>query len=539
MAQLAQGLRLDLADALAGDVEGAPHLLERVLGAVADAEAHLEHQLLARRQGLQHLAGLVLQVGEDHRLDRRDGVLVLDEVAEMRVLLLADGRLERDRLLGDLHDLPHLRSRQVHALADLLGGGLAAQLLHQRAAGAGELVDGLDHVHRDADGARLVGDGAGDGLPDPPGRVGRELVAAPVLELLDRLHEADVALLDEVEELQPAVGVLLGDRYHQPEVGDDELLLGALADALALADLLDRGSDLGVGGAVALLELAQVGAVLLDAAPVEGLEVLLEAGELAVDVLQEIDQPVARLHREVNGADVLGDLRHQAVDLALDLQELLSLGLAALLALAQLPDVAVVAGDLLEDLQVAADAVRGLGVERLVGVGGDQLAQYPLVALGELVQPQQLAQDDRVLAQRLVDGPLPLLDALGDLHLALAVEERHGAHLPQVHAHGVVGLLVGGETELGRLVLFLVELGGGRLEVVPVLVALGTVDDVDAEIGEPDVDLIQLVGEGDHLLGQHLVDLVVEEIALLLAQLDELLDGGVLLFDVGQAGNGQ
>src|SRR6202035_5252969 len=510
MAQLAQGLRLDLADALAGDVEGAPHLLERVLGAVADAEAHLEHQLLARRQGLQHLAGLVLQVGEDHRLDRRDGVLVLDEVAEMRVLLLADGRLERDRLLGDLHDLPHLRSRQVHALADLLGGGLAAQLLHQRAAGAGELVDGLDHVHRDADGARLVGDGAGDGLPDPPGRVGRELVAAPVLELLDRLHEADVALLDEVEELQPAVGVLLGDRYHQPEVGDDELLLGALADALALADLLDRGSDLGVGGAVALLELAQVGAVLLDAAPVEGLEVvvdlslerrlrpldvLLEAGELAVDVLQEIDQPVARLHREVNGADVLGDLRHQAVDLALDLQELLSLGLAALLALAQLPDVAVVAGDLLEDLQVAADAVRGLGVERLVGVGGDQLAQYPLVALGELVQPQQLAQDDRVLAQRLVDGPLPLLDALGDLHLALAVEERHGAHLPQVHAHGVVGLLVGGETELGRLVLFLVELGGGRLEVVPVLVALGTVDDVDAEIGEPDVDLIQLVGE--------------------------------------------
>ena len=77
------------------------------------------------------------------------------------------------------------------------------------------------------------------------------------------------------------------------------------------------------------------------------------------------------------------------------------------------------------------------------------------------------------------------------------------------------------------------------LEVVPVLVALGPVDDVDAEIREPEVDLVQLVREAHHLLGQHLVDLVVEEIALLLAQLDELLDRGVLLFDGCEAGNRQ
>ena len=38
--------------------------------------------------------------------------------------------------------------------------------------GAHQLVDRLDHVHRDADGARLVGDRAGDRLADPPGRVG-------------------------------------------------------------------------------------------------------------------------------------------------------------------------------------------------------------------------------------------------------------------------------------------------------------------------------------------------------------------------------
>ena len=309
-----------------------------------------------------------LRLREDHRVDGRDGVLVLDEVAEMRILLLADRRLERDRLLGDLHDLAHLGGGQVHALADLLGGGLAAQLLHQRAAGAGQLVDRLDHVHRDADRPRLVGDGAGDRLPDPPGGIGRELVAAAVLELLHRLHQADVPLLDQVEELQAAVGVLLGDRHHEPEIGHYQFFLGPLAGRLAVPDLVDRGGDLGVGGAVALLELAQVAAVLLDPPAVERLEllvglalerrlrpldVLLEAGELLVDVLQEVDQPVAGLHAEVDRADVLGDLGDQAVDLALDLQVLLAVRLAALLALAQLADLRVVGGDLLEDLEVA------------------------------------------------------------------------------------------------------------------------------------------------------------------------------------------
>ncbi len=269
------------------------------------------------------------------------------------------------------------------------------------------------------------------------------------------------------------------------------------------------------------------------------LDVLLEAGELPVDVLQEVDQAVAGLDAEVDRADVLGDLGHQAVDLALDLQVLLAVGLAALLALAQLADLAVVGRDLLEDLEVALDAVRGLGVERLVRIGIDQLAQDALVLGRHLVQAQQLAQDHGVLAQGLVDQPLALLDALGDLHLALAVEEGDGAHLAQVHAHRVIGLLMGGETEFRRLVFLLVELARAGLEVIPVLVALGPVDDVDAQIREPEIDLIQLVREAYHLLGQHLVNLVVKKVALFLAQLDELLDRAVLLFDGCEARNRQ
>src|SRR4051812_16771207 len=86
-------------------------------------------------------------------------------------------------------DLADLRHRDVHPLGDLFGGRFAAELLHERARRTNQLVDGLDHVDRDTDRPRLVGDCTGDRLADPPRRVGRELVAAAVLELVDRLHQ--------------------------------------------------------------------------------------------------------------------------------------------------------------------------------------------------------------------------------------------------------------------------------------------------------------------------------------------------------------
>ena len=103
-----------------------------------------------------------------------------------------------------------------------------------------KLVDRLDHVHGHADRARLVGDAARDGLADPPGRVGRELVAAPPVELLDGAHQAEVALLDQVEEEHAATHVALGDRDDEAQVGLDQLaprLRVAAFDALCERDL--------------------------------------------------------------------------------------------------------------------------------------------------------------------------------------------------------------------------------------------------------------------------------------------------------------
>ena len=182
-----------------------------------------------------------------HGVEGADGVLVLDEVAQLGVLLFADGRLQRDRGLADAQDLPDLAVGHAHLGGDLLGQRLAAHVLQQLALHADELVDLLDHVHRDADGAGLVGDGPGDGLPDPPGGVGGELVALAVVELLHRADEAQVALLDEVEEAHAVGVVALGDGDDQAQVGLGQLVLGpdvAPLDALGQRHLLLRGEEL-------------------------------------------------------------------------------------------------------------------------------------------------------------------------------------------------------------------------------------------------------------------------------------------------------
>ncbi len=147
----------------------------------------------------------------------------------------------------DLQDLADLVGGDPHLPPDLLRERLAAEVLEELTLDADELVDRLDHVHRDPDRARLVGDRAGDGLADPPGRVGGELVALRVVELLHGADEAEVAFLDQVEEQHPAPDVPFGDRDHQPQVRLDQLALGELAVAFDPAqEVVERLAGLGL-----------------------------------------------------------------------------------------------------------------------------------------------------------------------------------------------------------------------------------------------------------------------------------------------------
>src|SRR5204863_9074033 len=158
------------------DVELASHFFEGARAPVLETEPQLEHAALAEREPLENALHLLLEQLVRCGVRWREGLVVGDEVAEVAVLFLADRRLERDRLLRDLHDLADLVRRDEHALGDLFSGGLATEFLKEATRDADELVDRLDHVDRDADRPRLVGDGASDRLADPPGRVRRELV---------------------------------------------------------------------------------------------------------------------------------------------------------------------------------------------------------------------------------------------------------------------------------------------------------------------------------------------------------------------------
>ena len=82
-------------------------------------------------------------------------------------------------------------------------------------------------MHRQTDGAALIGDGSGDGLADPPSGIGGELVTLLVIKLFSRTNQSQTALLDQILEGEAAVHVFLCDRNHEPEVRLHHFFLGA------------------------------------------------------------------------------------------------------------------------------------------------------------------------------------------------------------------------------------------------------------------------------------------------------------------------
>ena len=104
-----------------------------------------------------------------------------------------------------------------------------------------------------------------------------------------------------------------------------------------------------------------------------------------------------------------------------------------------------------------------------VFVGNHQVRHYQDVAHGGRVsaerfgQRKNLADDERGARKSFADRRLAALDALGQLDFSLSRKQRHRAHLAQVHAHGIIGLVaeVLDEIEFAELLAlfeFLVEL---------------------------------------------------------------------------------
>jgi len=78
-----------------------------------------------------------------------------------------------------------------------------------------------------------------------PGRVGREAIAAAMVEPIDRRHEAEVALLHQIERLEAAAAISLRHRNDEPEICAQEsrARVGRPFDALGERELAVRRQE--------------------------------------------------------------------------------------------------------------------------------------------------------------------------------------------------------------------------------------------------------------------------------------------------------
>ncbi len=81
MLQFAKRLRLDLANALAGNRKQLANFFKRVIGIHANAETHTQHALFTRSERGQYACSGFAQNCLNRCIDRQQRVLVFDEIA--------------------------------------------------------------------------------------------------------------------------------------------------------------------------------------------------------------------------------------------------------------------------------------------------------------------------------------------------------------------------------------------------------------------------------------------------------------------------
>ena len=151
------------------------------VGLAVEAVAELQDptlQLGQLRQREPHGAAEVLL----SPLLRVLGVLVCEEIAELPSSSLPIDRLSETRASTTSSASSTCRSERP--VASVLLGGWAPERRLEFPCGRAQLVPPLVDVRRHADRPRLSCDRALHRLADPPGGVGRELEALPVVELL-------------------------------------------------------------------------------------------------------------------------------------------------------------------------------------------------------------------------------------------------------------------------------------------------------------------------------------------------------------------
>src|SRR6185369_12262139 len=243
--ELEQCLVLDLAHPLAREAQPVAEDLERLRLAVVQPEAALQHFLLAMGQRVDPVVQKPLDfmvLRHAGRVDRQfvghrvaQGVLVFRTI-HRRVQRL--GRLGHGEQFGDfLHVAPQQRSHvfDAHTLAlETAARSRERGIVLQHAPRAQHLLQFAHDVHWQPDHAALVHHRPLNGLANPPRGVGGKTETALGLELVDGMHEAEIAFFDQVRQRDAATQIGLGNADHQPQVVlDHRLARGEVAAARA------------------------------------------------------------------------------------------------------------------------------------------------------------------------------------------------------------------------------------------------------------------------------------------------------------------
>ena len=136
-------------------------------------------------------------------------------------------------MTGRVHlSFTNLLGNNVHEFGQLFMRGFALVSLDEFSPGLIDAVDDAHLVERKTHHPSLLGDALQNLLPNPPDGVRNELETPGRVETPCGLHQTEVALVDQVTEVEPAVPVLLGNAYHEPQVRFHKPVVGLLVSVL-------------------------------------------------------------------------------------------------------------------------------------------------------------------------------------------------------------------------------------------------------------------------------------------------------------------
>jgi len=163
--------------------------------------------------------------------------VIRDKAPQLTVFLLAHGLFQGKWPLRHLEHPLHLLGGQPQLFGDLFRRRLTSPILLQLLGDLIYLPNPVAQMHGQPNDAALIGQSTRDGLADPPCGIGAKAMAAMIVELFDGLDQAQIALLNEIQEGHTLPQVTLGDAHHQARVGANHVrprCLSALNKAIQL-----------------------------------------------------------------------------------------------------------------------------------------------------------------------------------------------------------------------------------------------------------------------------------------------------------------